>query len=324
MRGSKIFLLLVIAVIVVLTGWVYLTGMSAERTVLNRSYYQELIDETGLASTIHTELQEILPKMISEEVVAELDHGLVENLSELEKVAVRNLAALITSALADTFDEEWIKDQLLIVIADFIFVAKGEQDELTALIDISEGRQDLREKMIASFENLPPPVKERLGLPEREVELFVDKVMAEMDLPDRIYVVRLIEEEDEDLLADIEQSLSTIQSFRGIYLYLLPIIFALSLICSILLAGFPGGLKWFGAAVAFFSATFMLEIRLFLELFGQMLLPWVEEEIPLLGPEMLQQMASHWAETAMIIPAISGFLGAILVLGGFLYGRITR
>ncbi len=324
MRGLKIFLLLVIAFIVIFTGWVYLAGMSAERTVLNRSYYQELIDETGLASTIHTELQEILPKLIIEEVIAEIDKEIDKNLNKLEKEAERKLAALITSSLADTFDEKWIEDQLLIVIHDFIFVAKGEQDELTALIIMREDKQDFREKMIASLENLPPPAKERLGLPEGEVELFVDKLMVEMDLPDRVYIVRLIEEEDEELLAEIEQSLSTMQSYRGIYQYLSPIIFAFSLICSILLANVPGGLKWFGTSVAFFSVTFLLWIRLFLELFGQMLLPRVKEEIPLLGPEMLQQMASHGAETVMIIPAISGSLGAILVLGGYLYGRITR
>ena len=295
-----------------------------ERTVLNSSYYQELIDETGLASTIHAELQGALQEMIVEEVTAEMEEELDGDISELEKEIMRNMINLVASALADTLDEEWFEDQLLIVIEDFVAVAKGEQDQFTAVIDLRESKQEIREKIIASLENLPPPVKERLDLPEGEIELFVDEMMAEMDLPNRVNVERLLEEENEDFAAEIEQSLSTMQSFRGIYLYLPYIFFALLFMCSIMLAGVAGGLKWFGASVAFFSATYLLGTRLFLELFGQIFLPRAEGEIPLLGTEMLNQVASHGVETIMIIPAISGSIGAILVLGGFLYGRIAR
>ncbi|MFO7952180.1 MAG: hypothetical protein R6U91_05180 [Bacillota bacterium] len=324
MRGLKKILLLLISVIVIITGWVYLAGLCIENTMLSSSYYHDMMEETELASSLHAELKETLPDMIAKEMTTEMEKQLDNTeVSDFEQEVTRTMLELFTKALADTFDEDRFEDQLLLVIDDLIAFIKGEQQELTATIDIKENKEDIREKMTARIENLPPPVKERMEIPDNQTEKFVDEILTKMNLPDQIHLNEIIREENGELANELEQSISTVQSFRGIYLYLPYITFALMLMSCILLAGLSSGLKWFGAATIFFSATFLLGIHLFPEIIEQLVLPSLESELPL-NEEMHQTFFVYTLNNVTLLPLISGAVGLVLLLGGWLSGALGR
>jgi len=323
LRGLKIFLLLCLSTILVITGWVHLAGLSMEKTVFNSSYYREVFEKTGLASSLHAELKANLPDMVADEIAREMEKELANDISDFEKEVYRNMVELVTTALLDTFDEDWIEEQLFIVIDDLVAFATGEQQELVVEIDISENKQEIKEKVIDTFDNLPPPVKERLGIQEGQTSQYVEEMLSEMDLPDRIQLNELVTEGNNKSTGDLEHSLSTLQGYRGLYLYLPYLVYAISLTGSLLLAGFSGGLKWFGAAVLFFSATFLLGIQVFPGFAEQMILPGVENELPL-SKEMHQSIVAYTLDQIRSLPLISGAVGIVFLAGGFISGPMLR
>lgn len=319
MRSLKIFLLSLVSILVVLNGWNYLVGMSVERTALSSSYYHEMIKETALISELNRELQQALPELIMESLAEEAGR----ELSEQEKEQIRPWLRLITSAAVDLIDEEWVEDKSLLLIDDALAVARGEQEYLTTSISLDEYKEELQEKLVHALKTLPSELKERLEIPPDEEEAMVQRLMAEADLPDQIYLADLIAENGQTLPEEVETAVSTLQSYRGIYLYLAYIIFVLMFISTLLLAGTAGGMKWYGAALLFSSITFMAGIRFLSTLPPATIFAAVKEELPL-SPELLTAILDFTVTRLWLLPLGMSALGLAMVLAGLIISKYWK
>lgn len=312
MRALKVFLLVLISVILVVCGWLYLAGMSAERTVLSTAYYRGLVDEVGLPSAIYEELQktlaEIMLEGIAEEMTAEeMDEGMPEQLS------------IMMGALTRAFDVAWLEEQFLLVTDDILALVEGEQETLTAAIDLQEVKARFRDELIGELEALPDDKKEELDLPPEAIEMMVDKTLAELDIPDQLNLAELIAEDG--LLLQHEGVLAPLQTFQEYFRFIPYLVFALLLLFSCLLAGIVGGLKWFGAASLFFSAGFFIGLQLLRTVFLPPLLASLNGEMPV-GPELLRPVAAYTIARAATVPLLCAALGLALLMGGIIYGKV--
>ncbi len=316
MKGLKIFLLIIISILVVLCGWAYLAGMSAEQTVLSNSYYQGLVDETNLVSAIHEELQNTLPDMMLEGMTEDLPDGITPEEEEMMQTRLR----LIVTAFTESFDTAWLEKQLLTVTDDLIALVKGEQQTLTATINLKEGKENFRNNLINAVEALPDNVREELDMQEDQVEAMADQIITEMDLPDELSLAGLLEEDV--LTAEMDDTLSTIQNYRS-YSYFSYLIFALLLLFSCLLAGLAGGLKWFGAAAMFFSVTYLLGLQLIRTVFPAMIFAGVEGEPPF-STGLLHSVIDYTVAAATFVPLVSAAVGLVMITAGLVFNKIMR
>jgi len=64
MRGIKILVLLLLMIAVIISGWFYLAHLSAEKTVLNYNYHEELLLETNAVEMIYQDNLDRLPDIM--------------------------------------------------------------------------------------------------------------------------------------------------------------------------------------------------------------------------------------------------------------------
>ncbi len=144
----KVLALIIIALLLFATGWLYQAGTSLERTVFNHDYYQDFFQEAGIASLLHEAfMQEMSPGTTPGEPGAEMNP---------EEV------------LEEALSEEWMEAQLLAAIDDFLAVLDGEQETLTAIVDFREPKAQLMQS------------------PEPEIQAFAAEMPDEFSLQELI------------------------------------------------------------------------------------------------------------------------------------------
>jgi len=322
-QGFKIAILTLISIFVVLTGWVYLAGLSAERTVFSSSYYHDLSSETELSSALHEELQKTLPDIIIQHMTQELESEIEGNLTVQQQIIMRAAIRFVTDALAEVFDEEWFEEHYLLIVDDILAFVKGEQDELSATIDLQDSKEEVRDKIITALKSLPDELRNQLNIPENQIENIVDDALDEIDFKEQIRLTDLLDQYDEGLSADLENTVSIMQTGRVIYQFIPYIIFALLFMSCFLLAGFSGSLKWFGAAILIFSSTFLLGVRLFHVLLDPVIFFNNASGLSF-SPETANAVADYTVNSISIIPIISAAVGFLLLITGVIIGKVNQ
>lgn len=322
-QGLKVVILTLISIFAVLTGWVYLAGLSAERTVFSSSYYHDLSNETDLTSALHEELQKTLPDIIIQNMTKELESEIEGNLTDQQQIMMHAAIRFVTEALAEVFDEEWFEEHMLLITDDILASVKGEQDELSATIDLQDGKEAVRNKVITALKSLPDDLRNQLNIPENQIENIVDDILDEVDFKEQIQLADLLDQYDEGLSADLNNTISTIQTGRVIYQYIPYIIFVLLFMSCFLLAGFSGSLKWFGAATLIFSSTFLIGVRLFHTLLDPVILFKSASGLSL-SPETANAVADYTVASVSIIPIISAAVGFLLLITGVIIGKANQ
>lgn len=315
MQGFKVFLLLLISILLIISGWVYLAGMSVERTVLSIDYYHHLANETELVSAVHGELQTAMPEIMLEGMLEDFD----EDITEEEERTARTRIGIVVKALTRAFDSDWMKIQLLSVIEDFLALIKGEQEELSVVIDLREQKTAFRQELIDEFETLPEEIREKLDMPPEAIELMADQFLTEMDLPGELQLTELLAADG--FSQEVDEAVTVSQNYLTMFSYWPYIVFTLLLVFNILLAGPLGGLKWFGAAVLVFSLTFLVGLQVVRGAFPEPLLGGIEAELPL-SLELLSSIVGYTVARASTIPLVSAAVGLVLLLGAVIYGKM--
>lgn len=324
-KALKLSSVILLSIMMVLTGWFYLTGLSAERTMLNRTYYQNLAHETGFIAEAHQELKGALSSLVVEVVTSELEREAEVELTAEEREIIHGGLDLITLAMAEVFYEEWLEDHFLLITDDVLDLLNGEKQDLTSVINISEGKDRMEEKLIASLEILPADLRDKLNIPVAHVELIVDRFMGEIAFPEEFQLAYLMERGGDSVSEDVEIVVSNLQNVRRLYRYLPPVFFPIFLLLFILLAGPAGGLKWFGATALFISSTFFVGIRLVQSVFIPVLFSGNEVDLTLSpglilnlepGP-VLFIVADYTVSSILIILLLSMLVGAVFLIAGF-------
>ena len=300
MKGQKLFAVIIIVIVLILAGWALQGGFSANRTIFNQDYYEQMMVETNLSTSIHEHLQETILEEMSEEMP---DH----------------MAAVVTRVLLMVFTEEWFEEQTIMITDDFVRYVTGEQQSIQAVIDLREEKEELSTKLEMSLTVIPEQILRMLGFDPEELYLLAEALVEQMPLPDRLSVEQLLMEQEAG--RDLLNLLSLARQFCSVYRYLTAAAFILGLLLLYFLTGPFGALKWFGLAAMLSGASFYMVLQ------GWNLLLPVMLELGLISGGLLETTAFYnvfeYSITLItIVPLYFALFGLAVLAAGFVSGRI--
>jgi hypothetical protein len=294
MKRFRVLVLVIIFVLLVATGWVFQAGISAERTLLNGSFYRDMIERTSLSPLIHAALQEQLYSEVSTSMPA-------------------NLAAVVTRVLMTVFDEKWVEEQTLVIVDDLLDYLKGRQDDLTAVIDLRDKKEQLKRGITGALDLIPRQLIIMLGFDPQDLEIMADGLINELPMPDELSVKQIIAGNSEG--GNIYHFLDQLKRIRFFYLYLPYPVFLILFFLAIKLAGAAGAFKWCGVAALVSGVTLSLVLQLGRSYY---LLPLLSAIVPgwLPEPGLLLPAARFAVDNAAAVSLYYTLVGLILMLTG--------
>jgi hypothetical protein len=311
MKGIKTFGLILISIILIFSGFAYQTCIGAQNTVLSPGYYRDIIKETDLAANIHAGLCETMPEMMLQGMQQDMESAETEDVPE----QIKERLSLIAGVLGRAFDPQWLEEQILLVIDDVLALFKGERDEFAAVIDLREGKERMAAYLVEDLKELMPKQLEEMEIQPDMIEPVAQQILLEMDIPDRIHLNELIE--DEGVPPEMEEIMTRGHLLRSSSTAVLYIVFALLLLLCCLLAGIFGGLKWFGASSAISGAAFFTGLMLLRHTFVNRFEAGLHGEMPV-NPEIVVNAFNYTIDRITVIPVITIITGILIFAGGFL------
>ncbi len=240
MRDLKLFVVIIIFLVLISAGWVLQAGLSANRTVFEQGYYEQMLAETTISTGIHELLQEAILEKMSEEM------------PDL-------MAAVVTRVLLMVFTEEWLEQQTIMIADDFVRYVTGEQQSIQAVIELHKEKEELSANLEMALTVIPEQILQMLGFDPEELYDLAEVLIDQMPLPDRLPAEQLLMEMETG--RDLLKLLSLARQFCSAYLYLTAVAFILGLLLLYLLTGPFGALKWFGTAALLSGASFYLLLQ---------------------------------------------------------------
>ena len=199
----------------VAAGWVLLTGMGLERTLLSVGYYHKVLEEAD-------------------------GENLQSYFLEAASVGLKRYylldESMIYLALMRTAEEEWLKEEAAYAVEQYILFITGEQKELVVKIDLTERRSIFLTELEKELDEHYPELLGELG-PQ-----FLEQLLSRFDMETEITVVEL--ESRAALDPEFRAELESLDRTRT-YLRYLP------WICFAILA--VAGFMWLGPGVTFIA-----------------------------------------------------------------------
>lgn len=308
-EAVKILALLFIAALLVLNGWFYLAGMVVEHTILSSDYYRKLNQKIGFVDQIY---DAALAEM-KEELSAEIPPGTAEKIRE-------KFLESFDEIFLDAFPREWFEDNLLFALDDCLSFIKGEEDVLTFVFDQRENKMRLEETLRTIPDQLALDFPKDSEPPlEFGIDVAIEGIMQELELQNN--QVTLAELLEEDLSSpETMETIDWLQFYRRIVLRLPYLIWAIFLVLNCLLAGFSGGLKWFGAAAVFAGSTLLVPLQLFRFMFTSGFRAMVETDLPL-SAETFVSATAYTFSRASLISVSFAIIGLFFLAAGIIIGK---
>ncbi|MGM0688035.1 MAG: hypothetical protein ACQESO_00450 [Bacillota bacterium] len=302
MKGIKLFILIILFLLLVPLCWVFQASLTAELTVLNSTYYEDLLTETELTSYLHELLHDRFLVNISEQMP-------------------ETLAKVVTEILMFVFDEDWLEEQILYITDDLLLYVKGDQPAVQAVIDLRVKKEQIRSNLETALNLLPDQLLAMLGFDPQAIGDLTEMLVDNMPLPNRIAAKDILSEEGEH--GNLMTSLIKVRQYRSLYTYLTYAALILLILFNYLLAGVAGAFKWFGAAVLVSGISFFLVLQAVL-MFLMAPLTDALETGGLLQPDIFATVIEFSATRTTFIPVYFSLAGLVIVLSGILAGRLVK
>jgi hypothetical protein len=235
MKAIKVFLLMIILVVLVAAGLVYQAGLGVERTVFNPEFYDAVLRETGLSGAVQEALLEAVGAEMAEEIPDQIRDQLID-------------------ALARSFSPAWMDEQISANVRVLIDYLDGRRGDLAMAVDLTGPKAALLEELNAALAGMSLEELFALGLEVESIDRLGEAFLAQLDLPDRMPIAVLSEIDDPEMVRGLEG----LKQYRRYFAYMPYLFFGVAAVLCLLLAGLPGGLKWFGSGVLVSGALFSL------------------------------------------------------------------
>ncbi|MEW5919824.1 MAG: hypothetical protein AB1796_02495 [Bacillota bacterium] len=280
-------------------GWFYLAGMAVERTVLSTSYYKGVLNKAGIAAYAHEILEEGIYNRLPQEMPEDVQ-------------------VIMVGAFVQAFPQEWFEEHFLMIMDDVLALVKGKQETLTAIIDLRDGKDRYKKELAEKLVGLPADRLEMMELHPEKIEIMVEEMLRDINLPDQLLLSELLEREG--LPGEFEEAVSRLQQYRGYFLYIPYLFFVVLLLLCCLLAGWFNGLKWFGTAYLVSGITFCAGLLI---IWAVLISPFIAapgKGIPL-DTEILLIAAKYTIARISTVPLVFVILGLLLLTGGTVLER---
>ena len=296
MKILKTFLLILLSAMFLTFSFMYISILGIERTLLNQDYYEGLVYEVDVFADVHENLIGIFPE-------------------QTETADSNEFETLVTETLIDTISKNWLEEQFLNITKDLLGYIKGDNEDITASIDLKPQKKLLVDNLIEELQNTDKVHDE---LPELQPEVIASDITEESDLPDEIYLNEVLEEP----LTAIEAEIDTVRTARDYFHIGSYVFFGIMLLLMCLLAGISSGLKCYGInmivpGVAYAGSFFLFKNIIDISTFN------ISEDIPITSQTIFaifEYTINHFIEIGVVYATI----GILITLLGFLLGKKKR
>ncbi|HMB65237.1 MAG TPA: hypothetical protein VKO42_00020 [Patescibacteria group bacterium] len=316
MKTLKTLSLVILLVLFIMASGIFILAKGAQKTILQPSFYEHVVEETETAP--------ILMETFIKNVESQAPSG-SENLSEEQLQGIKNTAQ---ESFSRALSEEWADKTAIKIIEDALAYLKGEQDGLTAVIDLKERKNIIRNNLEQTVEEelkneIPEQYQGRITPQMKNwIQSEKEAIMSNMlsNIPDQISLAESLEKHPES-----EQIKKSVASFQKVYNYLNAVLYAtlgVLIILMLVVAGFWGGLKWIG------SGMIVAGVMLFGGLFGlkQSLLVTLKSGVSdmAITLEKLNLLTKPFFNTLNTIIGIYAGIGLVLLLIGIFVKKYKK
>lgn len=247
-------------ILFVFGGLVFLLGKGMEKTVLEKSFYEDIVEETDLSP--------ILVDGFVNGMEQQWDSSTVDLPAEEQE----RIAGILEDSVSEAVSEEWTEETAILVIGDFLSYFKGEQEELTAVVDLRERKEIIKNNLETEFGEVVDAEIDR-QIQERDIPASMEdqvrsQVRSEIEsnmgmtdsllenIPDEVAVAETLKAQNnlepiEEARAEFQQSYSFFTGYFHWILILLAIVI-------LAVAGVGRGLQWIGIGMLVSGASLFL------------------------------------------------------------------
>ncbi len=249
-KTPKIIILTLLSLVFVVYGMGFMMYRGIDKTLLDQQYYNTVIGEYGIASSVHGALGDMIAPIVLDGLT-----GGTPVTDAKEKAAVDKQVSLISTAITDALDEDWIEEQALMVTSDVVGLLNAEKSSLTAIIDLKGKLSEIENNIASGLEKFSDAeLFAMFGAPRAYIPVIAEQIVGKLGLPESLVIADLVDASDPGTLEMVSGHLGTMDSIFGILAWLVIIVF---LVLCLLFWKFGGGLQWFGLSTALTGALFL-------------------------------------------------------------------
>ncbi|MGM0431357.1 MAG: hypothetical protein ACQEQU_01440 [Spirochaetota bacterium] len=317
MQSLKLLVLLLAAAVLIVFSLTFIGYISATQTILETDYYQNIINSTEISSEIHQSVEDMLPEIILEEI-EQVQLGFFS----LSPAAEKLLSEMTSRSVAQAFDSQWVKQELISALDQIIPWVRGHQRFLDHSIEIENEQIALvRQNLIDEFKELSDAELAMFHLDRSGISVFVPMIIDSIELPRSIALADVVE--NSPYTGIIESAVSDVRRAERLFSFVPYLVFALFLLIFFLLRRFFGGLRWYAACLGIPGALFLLALGA--AKIG-LLIPEASEiatQSAFLSVETVRYIGDYTLSSIVSTPLIFFASGVILYSIG-LWGRIKH
>ncbi len=230
--------LVLICGLAVVAGWAFIVSEQIERSILDAGFYADLMEEADIPVILHAQILDSLRE-------------------EMLEGAPPDAADAFVSSLGTALEPRWIGEQMNVVIRDMVAFISGEQESLTAVIDLHEVKERFRHELNTAIAELPDEYRDDLDFlddPDAEPGDLLDAI----DMPDHLILEEFWQNGD----GALGEVASRIQRYRRYLRWFSLTVLIILIVLTCLLVGPGHGLQWFGGATILSGLLFALALWL--------------------------------------------------------------
>ena len=216
-----------ILILALVSGWVLLTGLGLEKTLLSVDYHHRVLEEVD-----GDDLRAYFLQAAPEELQSE----------------ARWDESVIYLALLRTAEEEWLREEAASAVEEYILFITGEQEELVVEIDLAGRRSVFLTELEKILGERYPGILDELG-PQ-----FLEQLLDRLDLPGELTLVNL--ESRAELEPERRAELERLDRARAYLRYLPWICLAVLTVVGFFWLGAGGTLIALGLGVLLSGASY--------------------------------------------------------------------
>lgn len=304
-----VLILLSIVFIVYTMGFMMYNGVS--KTLLDKAYYRSVVSEYELSTTVHNVLKEMVPDI----VLDGLTQG-KEITNPQEKAVIDSQVELISNAITDALDKEWIEEQTVMVSDDLVGLLNGDKATLTAVIDLKGKLTEIKQNIATGLENYSDAELFAIfGAPRAYIPMISEQIVGQLGLPDSLIIADLVDDMAPGATGTATNYLKIVNTTFGFLAWVG--IFVFLLLC-ILFWKVGKGLLWFGVTSIISGGAFLFIINFFSNLSTTQNLVGADLESLPLSSETLQEIIKFTVNKMNLTPILFIVGGIIFIILGAL------
>ncbi len=252
MKALKIIVLVLLSVVVIVYGMAFMMYRGMNNTLLNQEYYQTVVSDNEIPALVHDEIAKMIPDIVRD--------GLTEGKTitdPVQKAGIDAQVDLISGAIIDALDEDWIEDQAVMVTDDVVNSLTGESGTLTAVIDMTPKFDEIEQNIAKGLDQYSDAeLMAMFGAPKAYIPAIAEQIVGQLGLPETLVINDLVTDMAPGTIPMVRGYLSIANTWLGMLVMIL--VFLVFLVLCILLLQRNTGLQWFGITTALNGALFLI------------------------------------------------------------------